>query len=82
MGPDGRAIGESRCEDEGILYAEIDLSQCVAQKQFHDVVGHYNRFDIFNLQVDRSANRPLSFKGENGEGSESASAQEEDAGLE
>ncbi len=83
MGPDGRAVGESKCEDEGILYGEIDLSQCVVQKQFHDVAGHYNRFDIFNLQVDRSANRPVSFKDENGEGSESASAQPpagEDAG--
>ena len=84
VGPDGRVVGEVKCEDEGILYGEIDLSQCVVQKQFHDVVGHYNRFDIFNLQVNRSANRPVSFEGEGVEGSRSASAQspvEEDTGM-
>ena len=33
------------------------------QKQFHDVVGYYNRFDIFKLTVDRSPNNPVSFEG-------------------
>ena len=85
VGPDGRVTGDSKCEDEGILYGKIDLSKCVVQKQFHDVVGHYNRFDIFNLQVNRSANRPVSFEDENAEGSASDSAQsstEEDLGSE
>jgi hypothetical protein len=26
----------------------------VEPKQFHDVVGYYNRFDIFNLTIDRT----------------------------
>ena len=85
VGPDGRVTGDSKCEDEGILYGEIDLSKCVVQKHFHDIVGHYNRFDIFNLQVNRSANRPVSFEDENAEGSASDSAQsstEEDLGSE
>ena len=29
------------------------------------MVGYYNRFDIFKLTVDRSANRPITFEFEN-----------------
>jgi aliphatic nitrilase len=61
IGPDGTALGDALCRDEGILYADIDLAQCVEPKQFHDVVGSYNRFDIFTLSVDRSPRPPASF---------------------
>ncbi len=62
VGPTGEPIGDIMCEEEGILYADIDLSACVEPKQIHDVVGYYNRFDIFKLTVDRSANRPITFE--------------------
>jgi len=61
LGPTGARIGEAAERHETILYAEIDLAACVEPKQFHDVVGYYNRFDIFQLHVDRSANRPARF---------------------
>jgi aliphatic nitrilase len=61
FGPTGTSLGEALCRDEGILYAEIDLAQSVEPKQFHDVVGSYNRFDIFTLSVDRSARLPATF---------------------
>jgi aliphatic nitrilase len=61
LGPTGAALGEALCRDEGILYADIDLAQSVEPKQFHDLVGSYNRFDIFTLSVDRSARRPATF---------------------
>lgn len=64
LGPTGDPIGDALSDTEGILYADIDLSACVEPKQFHDVVGYYNRFDIFKLSVDRSANRPISFEAE------------------
>ena len=48
-------------ENEGILYADIDVAACVEPKQFHDVVGYYNRYDIFNLSVDRSPRDPAAF---------------------
>ena len=41
----------------------LDLAAGVEPKQFHDVVGYYNRFDIFHLTVDRSENRPIRFAG-------------------
>ena len=40
-------------DDEGIAYADIDLNLCVEPKQFHDVVGYYNSFDIFDLSINR-----------------------------
>jgi hypothetical protein len=61
LDPTCTPLGEALCRDEGILYAEIDLAQSVEPKQFHDVVGYYNRFDIFTLSVDRSARRPATF---------------------
>ena len=61
IGPDGRQIGETQ-QDEGILYATIDLDDCIEQKQFHDVVGYYNRFDVFRLDVDRTPRRPVTFR--------------------
>jgi aliphatic nitrilase len=64
VGPDGEQIGPSLSGQEGLLYAEIDLARCVAPKQFHDVVGYYNRFDVFKLTVDRRANRPVCFQDE------------------
>jgi aliphatic nitrilase len=62
VGPTGEPISDVMRETEGILYADIDLSACVEPKQIHDVVGYYNRFDIFKLKVDRSANRPITFQ--------------------
>jgi aliphatic nitrilase len=59
--PTGTPLGNSLSGDEGILYAEIDLAQSVEPKQFHDVVGSYNRFDIFTLSVDRTRRPPATF---------------------
>ena len=61
IGPAGEQIGETLRDSEGILYADIDVQACVEPKQFHDVVGYYNRFDVFKLTVDRSSNRPITF---------------------
>lgn len=56
LGPDGRVIGEPLIDEEGIVYADIDLSRCIQPRQMHDITGHYNRFDVFDLRVNR---RPL-----------------------
>jgi aliphatic nitrilase len=61
LGPTGARIGDVADRNETILYAEIDLAACVEPKQFHDVAGYYNRFDVFQLNVNRSANRPARF---------------------
>ncbi|RAL03315.1 carbon-nitrogen hydrolase family protein [Aspergillus ibericus CBS 121593] len=47
--------------EEGILYADLDLSLAVEGKQYHDVVGGYQRLDIFDLRVDRTRREPEKF---------------------
>jgi aliphatic nitrilase len=41
--------------EEGILYADCNLELGVLTKLRHDFAGHYNRPDIFQLQINRSA---------------------------
>lgn len=62
IGPTGEVISEALCETEGLLYQNIDISQCVEPKQFHDVVGYYNRFDVFQLNVNRTRLKPIAFE--------------------
>ena len=62
IGPSGSVISKTLRDEEGIVYADIDLGACVVPKQFHDVVGYYNRFDIFDLRVDRRGHRPVTFR--------------------
>ena len=64
VGPTGEPLSEILSDREGILYADIDTAACVEPKQFHDVVGYYNRFDVFHLTVDRSRHRPAAFTGD------------------
>jgi aliphatic nitrilase len=61
IGPSGEVISDTMCESEGLLYQDIGVSQCVEPKQFHDVVGYYNRFDIFDLKVNRKRLSPIAF---------------------
>jgi len=64
LGPDGRVVGAPLIDDEGIVYADIDLGRCIQPKQMHDIVGHYQRFDIFNLQVNAAPQQPVSIRRE------------------
>lgn len=61
IGPNGAVIGEPLIDEEGIIYAEIDLSKCIQPKQMHDILGHYNRFDIFDLRVNTAPTRKITF---------------------
>lgn len=59
--PTGEAVGDLLQDQEGIAYAEFDLTRCIEPKQFHDVVGYYNRFDVFDLTVNRKRLKPATF---------------------
>jgi len=61
IGPNGAVIGEPLIDEEGIVYADIDLSKCIQPKQMHDILGHYNRFDIFDLRVNTSPRKNITF---------------------
>lgn len=62
--PTGEVTSDVLSDDEGIAYADIDIARCVEPKQFHDLAGYYNRFDIFRLEVDRTPRDPASFTDE------------------
>ena len=61
IGPNGAVIGEPLIDDEGIIYADIDLAKCIQPKQMHDILGHYNRFDIFDLRVNVARLKKITF---------------------
>lgn len=67
IGPSGAVMSDTLRDQEGIVYADIDLADCIVPKQFHDIVGYYNRFDVFDLRVDRRAHRPVTFHDESSE---------------
>lgn len=48
-------------DEERILYADIDVGECVEGKQYHDVVGGYQRLDVFDLKVNRTRREPAIF---------------------
>ncbi len=57
--PFGNFLAGPNTEGEAILIAEIDRAQIVRGKYDLDVVGHYARPDIFQLQVDARAKQPV-----------------------
>jgi hypothetical protein len=59
IGPTGSVIGEPLVGTEGIVEAEIDVSKSIIPKQAHDIIGYYNRFDIFQLRINKSPQLPL-----------------------
>lgn len=58
-GPNGLPVSPLLVDDEGIVYGEIDLEKSIEPKQFHDIIGHYNRFDIFELRVHQRRLDPV-----------------------
>ncbi|MCW3836934.1 carbon-nitrogen hydrolase family protein [Sphingomonas canadensis] len=60
--PHGNLVGDPLIDVEGIVYADIDLADCVRPKLMHDITGGYNRFDVFSLTVDRTPRAPAAFR--------------------
>jgi predicted amidohydrolase len=64
VAPSGTCIAECAADEDKLLIETIDLDECVMPKQFHDVVGYYNRFDIFQLDVNRRPTQAITFDGQ------------------
>ena len=60
VNPSGKMVAGPLEQGEGLVTADIDMGELVAGRIFQDQTGHYNRFDIFKLTVDRSERRALS----------------------
>lgn len=57
--PHGMYLAGPKWSGEGIVHAEVDLGERTRAKAAHDPIGHYNRFDIFDFSVDRTAQDPV-----------------------
>jgi nitrilase len=65
FGPDGGDLTEPLPHtEEGILYADIDLSQIPVAKAAADPVGHYSRPDVLSLRFNRSKAVKVEYVGE------------------
>jgi nitrilase len=64
IGPDGSTLVGPVYGEETILYGEIDLSLIPREHQAMDTAGHYNRSDIFDLRIDMSPRRPVTWVGD------------------
>jgi nitrilase len=54
VAPGGTVVAGPMREEQGILYADIDLARIDSARRTLDVVGHYARPDLFTLKVHRS----------------------------
>jgi len=50
--PNGTILAGPARHEEAILTAQIELSAVHAARRYFDLVGHYHRPDIFQLNVD------------------------------
>jgi aliphatic nitrilase len=61
-GPDGAELAKPLAEDEeGILYAEVDLSEILLAKRGIDPVGHSARPDLLSLAFDPRNQTPVRY---------------------
>lgn len=63
-GPLGDRLAGPLWDQEGILYAELDLGEVPRSKFDFDVTGHYARPDVFHFWVDSEPQSPVEMEPE------------------
>jgi nitrilase len=59
ISPLGVVVAGPLFDQEGVLYADLDLGEVARGKLDFDVVGHYARSDVFQLTVDERPKLPV-----------------------
>lgn len=59
VSPLGEVLAGPLYDQEGILYAKLDLGEVLRAKFDLDVTGHYARPDVFQLLVNRAPKPPV-----------------------
>ena len=59
LGPGGELIGDPIQGEEGILYLDVDVARSIAPKMAHDVICGYQRFDVFDVRLNRRRHVPV-----------------------
>lgn len=53
ISPKGQFLAGPLNEKEGILYADLNMSEIIEAKRMFDVAGHYSRPDVFNFSIKK-----------------------------
>lgn len=61
VSPLGEVLAGPLFDEEGILYADLDLGAVARSKFDFDVVGHYARPDVFRLAVNEEPQPPVEY---------------------
>lgn len=61
INPMGEVLAGPLYNQEGLLTAQIDISDIVKARYDFDVVGHYSRPDVFSLNVDETQKNSVNF---------------------
>ena len=68
-GPDGRRLTKPiPADQEGFVYADLDMDMLVGLRHFADPVGHYSRPELLWLGVDAREKKHVRAEGESVEG--------------
>lgn len=59
-GPDAQPLAEI-VNEEGIVYADIDIEEIILYKQFHDIVNQTTRADVLSLHVNTDEDKIIRF---------------------
>lgn len=59
IGPSGEYLAGPMYGGEGVVTAEISLEDCLPGKQYHNVLGHYTRWDVLSLDFNRKKLSPF-----------------------
>ncbi|MDC1287642.1 carbon-nitrogen hydrolase family protein [Gammaproteobacteria bacterium] len=62
IGPEGEIMANVPAREEGMAFADIDLERQIELKQHHDLVGYYNRFDIFEFSLNQKRLTPANIR--------------------
>jgi nitrilase len=60
--PDGNLVAGPLAEEEGILYADLDIDRARMSRLEFDPVGHFSRPDVFQLTVNTSERGPVNVR--------------------
>ncbi len=62
LSPFSQVLAGPLWDEEGILYADLDLGEVARSRLDFDVVGHYARPDVFQLIVDERPKLPVIYE--------------------